>query len=114
MKQYMKHTLRKLEKDGIVYCKPIVDFNYREYDVSNRLVLCDTLKHVIVIVFILVLFSFFLSRRTYRQKLFIPSEKFVALKVYSRFLNPLSHGRNVNSSGKFFCVLQESHRVVLR
>mgnify|MGYP002803539409 FL=1 len=32
MKQYMKHTLRKLEKDGIVYCKPIVDFDYREYD----------------------------------------------------------------------------------
>ena len=35
--QYMKHALRKLEKAGIVYCKPITDFSNREYEVSTIL-----------------------------------------------------------------------------
>ena len=40
VRQVIKQTLRKLDKDGIVYCKPITDFNHREYEVSTSL-LCE-------------------------------------------------------------------------
>ncbi|CAB4026655.1 CST complex subunit STN1 [Paramuricea clavata] len=32
VRQVIKQTLRKLDKDGIVYCKPITDYNHREYE----------------------------------------------------------------------------------
>ena len=43
VRQTIKQTLRKMEKDGIVYRKPIMDFttDHREYEVSiYGLVLC--------------------------------------------------------------------------
>ena len=35
VEQRIKHALRKLEKAGIVYCKPMTDFDKREYEVST-------------------------------------------------------------------------------
>ena len=35
VEQRIKHALRKLEKAGIVYCKPMTGFDKREYEVST-------------------------------------------------------------------------------
>ena len=78
-----------MEKDGIVYRKPITDFttDHREYEVSIRACLVHDPSKMFLLSnfssesFFLLLFSLFLSRRTWRHVLLPSSKKFVIMKV---------------------------------